>query len=54
MQDYLRVSLRQIILLLTDLERATQALDRRATVLGIAIAVVVLLILALMVFKPGA
>lgn len=31
-----------------------QALDRRATVLGIAIAVVVLLILALMVFKPGA
>jgi CheY-like chemotaxis protein len=30
MQDYLRVSLRQIILLLTDLERATQALDRRA------------------------
>ena len=31
MQDYLRVSLRQIILLLTDLERATQALDRRAT-----------------------
>jgi CheY-like chemotaxis protein len=30
MQDYLRVSLRQIILLLSDLERATQALDRRA------------------------
>ncbi|MES1168308.1 MAG: hypothetical protein ABUL61_03965, partial [Oleiharenicola lentus] len=30
MQDYLRVSLRQIILLLADLERATQTLDRRA------------------------
>lgn len=30
MQDYLRVSLRQIILLLADLERATQALDRRS------------------------
>jgi len=30
MQDYLRVSLRQIILLLSDLERATQTLDRRA------------------------
>ena len=31
MQDFLRVSLRQIILLLTDLELATQSLDRRAT-----------------------
>jgi uncharacterized membrane protein len=31
-----------------------QALDRRSTVYGIAIAVVVLLILLLMVFKPGA
>ena len=30
MQDYMRVSLRQIILLLADLERATQTLDRRA------------------------
>jgi hypothetical protein len=30
MQDYLRVSLRQIILQLSDLERATQVLDRRA------------------------
>lgn len=30
MQDFLRVSLRQVILLLTDLERATQSLDRRA------------------------
>ena len=30
MQDFLRVSLRQIILLLTDLERATQSLDRRS------------------------
>ena len=30
MQDYLRVSLRQIIMLLSDLERATQSLDRRA------------------------
>lgn len=30
MQDYLRVSLRQIILQLADLERATHVLDRRA------------------------
>jgi hypothetical protein len=30
MEDYIRVSLRQAILVLTDLERATQALDRRA------------------------
>ncbi|HEX2860073.1 MAG TPA: response regulator [Lacunisphaera sp.] len=31
MQDYIRVSLRQAILVLTDLERATQTLDRRAS-----------------------
>jgi uncharacterized membrane protein len=31
-----------------------RALDQRSTVYGIAIAVVVLLILLLMVFKPGA
>lgn len=30
MEDFIRVSLRQAILVLTDLERATQALDRRA------------------------
>lgn len=30
MQDFLRVSIRQMILLLTDLERATQSLDQRA------------------------
>ncbi len=30
MEDFIRVSLRQAILVLSDLERATQALDRRA------------------------
>lgn len=30
LEDFIRVSLRQAILVLTDLERATQALDRRA------------------------
>ncbi|AOS43351.1 Nitrogen assimilation regulatory protein [Lacunisphaera limnophila] len=31
MEDFIRVSLRQAILLLADLERATQSLDRRAS-----------------------